>query len=313
MGNRLTDAKLRASLVAVRCAPPRFWDTDCMADEPFNPLRRAIVRNVRAVFNDTASGERPVPPSDEALFVRDTPIRMVHADVTAMMVGGVSALLLQMLHPHALRGVLDHSTFRTDLHGRLRRTARFIAVTTYGHRDEAEHAIARVNSIHRSVTGTLPDGTPYSATEPSVLAWVHLAEATSFLDAHLRYVRPAMPQAERDHYFAQFAEIARRLHADPVPTSESEARVLMRDMRSDLQGSADARTVAAEILSPVGQRGASRALQPLLARAAVDLLPRFAVSMLGLRKPALSAVPVRAGTAAIGHTLRWAFGSQRRE
>ncbi len=284
-----------------------------MPSDPPHPLRRAIVRNVRAVFNDPAAGEQPVAPSDEALFAPDTPIRMVHADVTAMMVGGISALLLQMLHPHALRGVLDHSTFRSDLHGRLRRTARFIAVTTYGHRDDAEKSIARVNAIHRTVMGQLPDGTPYSATEPSVLAWVHLAEATCFLDAHLRYVRPAMLRRDRDIYFAQFAEIARRLHADPVPTTEDEARDMMREMRGDLEGSADARQVAAEILSPRGQSGAALAVQPLLAAAAVDLLPNFAISMLGLRRPLLSALPVRAGTFAMGRTLRWAFGSQQRK
>lgn len=284
-----------------------------MTAETRHPIRRAIVRNVRGIFNDRAAGEQPIAPSDQALFAADTPIRTVHADVTAMMVGGISALLLQMLHPHALRGVLDHSTFRSDLHGRLRRTARFIAVTTYGHRDEAEKAIARVNAIHRSVTGYLPDGTPYSATDPSVLAWVHLAEATCFLDAHLRYVRPAMPRRDRDLYFAQFAQIARRLHADPVPDTEREARAMMRDMRAGLKGGAEARNVAAGILSSGGQGGAAQAVQPLLAAAAVDLLPPFAVSMLGLRRPMLSALPVRAGTFAMGSTLRWAFGSRRRK
>ena len=252
-------------------------------------------------------------PSDQALFAPDTPIRVVHADVTAMMVGGITALLLQMLHPHALRGVLDHSTFRSDLHGRLRRTARFIAVTTYGHRDEAEKAIARVNAIHRSVKGVLPDGTPYSATDPEVLAWVHLAEATSFLDAHLRYVRPSMPRSDRDRYFAQFAEIARRLHAAPVPTSEDKARAMLRDMRANLEGSADARSVAAEILSPRGRGGAALAVQPLLGGAAVDLLPSFAIDMLGLRRPTLSALPLRAGTFAMSKTLRWAFAGLRRD
>lgn len=284
-----------------------------MPTKPDHPLRRAIVRNVRAIFNDTASGEQPVAPSDQALFAPDTPIRVVHADVTAMMVGGMTALLLQMLHPHALRGVLDHSTFRSDLHGRLRRTARFIAVTTYGHREEAEKAIARVNAIHRSVKGVLPDGTPYSATDPEVLAWVHLAEATSFLDAHLRYVRPSMPRSDRDRYFAQFAEIARRLHAAPVPTSEDKARALLRDMRGNLEGSADARSVAAEILSPRGRGGAALAVQPLLGGAAVDLLPSFAIDMLGLRRPTLSALPLRAGTFAMSKTLRWAFAGLRRD
>ena len=164
---------------------------------PADFLRRRLVGQVRGVLNDVAAGQQPVALSDEALFERDSPIRMVHAGVVSMLVGGIRSLLLQMLHPHALQGVLDHSDFRADMHGRLRRTARFIAVTTFAHRDDAMAAIDRVNRIHTRVSGTLPDGTPYSATDPRTLAWVHVAEATSFLEAYLAIVRPALPPTER--------------------------------------------------------------------------------------------------------------------
>ena len=86
------------------------------------------------------------------------------------------------------------------MHGRLRRTAKFIAVTTFAHRDEAMKAIERVNRIHSKVSGTLPDGTPYSATNPRTLAWVHVTEASSFLAGYLRHVRPDMPGYEQDEY-----------------------------------------------------------------------------------------------------------------
>ena len=46
-----------------------------------------------------------------------------------------------------LAGVWDHSNFRADMHGRLRRTARFIAMTTYGGREEAEGVIGRVRRM----------------------------------------------------------------------------------------------------------------------------------------------------------------------
>jgi uncharacterized protein (DUF2236 family) len=280
---------------------------DSLAElSPSRALRRRLVHQVRATFNDLEAGERPVQPSDEALFERGSPIRMVHADVVAMMVGGMRGLLLQMLHPHALRGVLDHSGFRADMHGRLRRTARFIAVTTFGHRDEAENAVERVNRIHARVEGTLADGTPYSARNPETLAWVHLAEATSFLEAHLRYVRPSMPVAEQDAYFRQFAVIARKLHADPVPESRKEAEDMMRTMREQLRADEETRAVARLI---VGQRpGGAAAVQPLLAAAAIDLLPPYARAMLGLRSPGVTAFPVRAATYGLGRTLRWAFG-----
>ena len=52
------------------------------------PIRRALVKQVRATFNDQSKGERPVPASDDALFPRGSVIRRVHGDVTSMMVGG---------------------------------------------------------------------------------------------------------------------------------------------------------------------------------------------------------------------------------
>ena len=269
-------------------------------------LRLKLVEQVRGVFNDVESGQQPVPPSDEALFAKDTPIRMVHADIVAMMVGGIRGLLLQMLHPHALQGVLDHSNFRSDMHGRLRRTARFIAVTTFGHRDDAQAAIGRVNRIHAAVGGTLPDGSPYSASDPRVLAWVHVAEATSFLAAYLRHVRPDMPGAEQDEYYRQFAAIALALGADPVPTNRAEAEAIFRELRGDLSASPDAREVADLVLDQ-RPKGAPPAVQALLGAEAVALLPPFARSMLGLERPGLAAIPARAATWGMGKTLRWAF------
>ena len=273
---------------------------------PVEALRTGLVRSVRALFHDAAAGERPVQPSDQALFERDSPIREIHADIVAMMVGGMRGLLLQMLHPAALQGVLDHSDFRADMHGRLRRTARFIAVTTYGHRDEAEQAIARVNRIHGAVAGHLPDGSPYSARDQQTLAWVHLAEATSFLEAHLRYVNPRMPLDQQDAYFRQFAVIAEKLDAAPVPRSQEEAKHLELDMRPALCATDATREVARLIIAQ-RPRGIA-AVQPLLAAAAIDLLPPYARTMLGLKPPSPAAIPVRAATYGVGRTMRWTFG-----
>ena len=269
-------------------------------------IRLKLVDNVRAVFNDNASGQEPVPPSDDALFERDTPIRMVHADVVGMMVGGIRGLLLQMLHPHALQGVLDHSDFRQAAHGRLRRTARFIAVTTFGERDAAMSAIERVNRIHTRIGGTLPDGTPYSAQNPRTLAWVHVAEATSFLAAYLRHVKPDMSRADQDEYYRQFAVIARALGADPVPETKSQAQAIFAELRKDLTTSPEAREIADWVLNQ-RPKGAPPGAQALIGAEAIALLPSFARPMLGVERPLLAALPARAATWGMGKTLRWAF------
>jgi uncharacterized protein (DUF2236 family) len=273
---------------------------------PSELIRRRLVGKVRGVLNDVEGGQQPVALSDEALFKRDSPIRMVHSGVVSMMVGGIRSLLLQMLHPHALQGVLDHSDFRADMHGRLRRTARFIAVTTFAHRNNAMAAIERVNRIHANVSGALPDGTRYSANDPRTLAWVHVAEATSFLEAYLVYVRPAMSLAEQDEYFRQFAVIARALGADPVPATRGEAEALVAELRGDLATSRAAREVARLVLTQRPQ-GAPVAVQRALGTAAVDLLPAYARTMLGLDRPRLSALPARMATRTMSQTLRWAF------
>ncbi|MGA3249986.1 MAG: oxygenase MpaB family protein, partial [Paraburkholderia sp.] len=121
------------------------------------------------------------PPGDPGLFGPEAVCWKVHADFTSMMTGGISALLLQALHPLALAGVWDHSSFRTDILGRLRRTATFIAGTTYGNRRDALALIERVKQIHLGVAGTAPGGRPYQASDPALLTWVHVAEVSSFL------------------------------------------------------------------------------------------------------------------------------------
>ena len=271
-------------------------------------LRRGIVQQVRAVFNDQARGERPVVRSPNALFQPGSVVWRVHGDVTTMMVGGVAALLLQMLHPAVLAGVWDHSDFRRDMLGRLRRTARFIALTTYGARDEAEAMIAKVRAIHDHVDGTLPDGTPYRAGDPRLLAWVHVSEAVSFLDAWIRYSEPAMSAADQDRYFDEFARIAEALGAEPVPHNRAEAEALIAAMRPELTVDDRTREVAAMVLGQQARSLSAMPVQALTFQAAVDLLPGWARRMHGLAGPRLTRPLVRAGTFGIARTLRWAFG-----
>src|SRR6478735_10962425 len=93
------------------------------------------------------------PPGDAGLFGPDSATWRVHADFPGMLSGGLCALMLQVLHPLALAGVWDHSNFRADLVGRLRRTTTFVAGTTYAARADAEQLIARVARIHTQVRG----------------------------------------------------------------------------------------------------------------------------------------------------------------
>jgi uncharacterized protein (DUF2236 family) len=274
-----------------------------------SPLRRALVRQVRATFNDQAKGETPVPASSDALFPPGSVIRRVHGDVTSMMVGGIAALLTQMLHPQALGGVWDHSDVHEDMLGRLRRTARFIATTTYADRDKAEAAIARVKAIHEQVRGKLPDGTDYRATDPRLLAWVHVAGAVNFLKSWRRYVDPRMSRADQDIYFAESGEIARRLDADPVPRTRAEAEQLIAEFSAELRADERTRVLRDLVLKAPAQSIAEAPVQRLLMNAAVDLMPAFAREMHGLSRPMISPI-IRGATYGIAQTIRWAFADE---
>jgi len=274
------------------------------------PVRRALVRQVRSTFNDQSRGEKPVPASDEALFPPGAVIRRVHGDVTSMMVGGIAALLTQMLHPAALGGVWDHSDVAEDQLGRLRRTARFIALTTFGHRDDALGAIARVKAIHEQVSGALPDGTRYRATDRLLLAWVHVAGAINFLEGWRRYAEPQMSLVDQDRYFAESGEIARLLDADPVPATRAEAERLVHEFQRDLRADRRTRAFRDLVLKAPAKSLGEAPLRLLLMNAAVDLMPRFAREMHGLARP-LAPPFVRGATFGIAQTIRWAFAGER--
>lgn len=287
--------------------PPHPFSLDRFA----LPVRRAIASGVVGLFNDRSRGEAPVARSPDSLFAEGSVVRRVHGDVASMMIGGVSGLLLQMLHPAVLAGVWDHSNFRSDMHGRLRRTARFISTTTYGHRDDARSLIERVRRIHDQVAGVLPDGRPYAASDPALLAWVHATETTSFLAAWRRYSDPMIPAADQDRYFAEMAQIGEALGADPVPRSRQEARQVIEAMRPHLLVDTRTTEVARLVLN---QRAPSLAAEPVMAlimQAGVDLLPPWARRMHGLRGASLRAPLVRTGAFGVAQTLRWAFAGKR--
>lgn len=275
--------------------------------DPARALKTAITGRVVALFNDRSRGEAPVVRRPDGLFGPGSVAWRVHGDVTSMMIGGVSSLLLQMLHPAVLAGVWDHSGFRTDMQGRLRRTARFIALTTYGGRAEAEAVIARVRRIHDQVRGTLPDGTPYAANDPALLAWVHVTESMSFLNAWRRYAEPRMVASAQDRYVAEVAEIARALGADPVPRDRAAALRLIEEFRPLLRTDARTRDVRAVVLNAASADPLTAPVQAMGNQAAIDLLPEWARRMHGLSNPALGRPLLRAGMFGVARTLRWAF------
>ncbi|MDT9599316.1 oxygenase MpaB family protein [Sphingosinicella rhizophila] len=270
-------------------------------------VRQAIQRQIHDFVGfGTGVVDLDLPKGDPGLFGPGTMAWRVHADFTSMMIGGVAALLLQMLHPRALAGVWDHSDFRRDMPGRLRRTAQFVSGTTYGATGQALQLIERVRSIHDRVHGTLPDGSSYSANDPDLLTWVHVAEVSSFMRAHMRYHQPHLSKAEQDEYFAQTATIAERLGATCVPRSRPGIQAYLHSIRPELRHDSRTREVARALLDQPAPRLAAKPFGQVVLKAGIDLLPDWAAEMHGFRL-GIDRHAARAGARSFGAVLRWAL------
>ncbi|MCW2290957.1 uncharacterized protein (DUF2236 family) [Pseudomonas sp. BIGb0408] len=249
------------------------------------------------------------PKGDPGLFGPDSVCWRIHGDFTSMLIGGVSALLLQALHPLALAGVWDHSNFREDLLGRLRRTGQFVSGTTFASRDDADWLIDKVKRIHLHVVGTAPYGRPYAASDPHLLTWVHVAEVYSFLQAHLRYLNPRMSEADQDRYYAEIALVAERLGAAEVPRNRAQIAAYLERMREQLLCDERSREILRILLAAPAPSRLAAPVGQLFLQAGIDLLPGWAQSMLDQRMTPLRSRLTRSGVHAIAPIIRWAVRS----
>ena len=244
------------------------------------PAAAPVRRWVLGAFPRGQSGiDYDLPHGDPGLFGPDSVTWRIHGDFPGMLAGGLAALMLQALHPRALAGVYEHSNFRQDLVGRLRRTTAFVAGTSYASTAEAQRLIARVRGIHAHVRGALADGTPYAADDPDLLTWVHVTEAHGFLQGYRRYCRPVPPEMA-DRYFDEGRRVAQALGAREVPASQAQVEAYFAAMRPQLRfdgRSREVMDVLAQVRLPVPVAGLSRAV---FLGAGAALLPDWARTLL---------------------------------
>lgn len=268
-------------------------------------LERAIGRHAPELVTD------PYPRVSEAerWFSADRPVREVNDDC-AMFVGGITAVLLQSMHPLVMAAVADHSGYRHDPWGRLQRTSYFIGATTFGSPAHARAAIARVQAIHEHITGTAPDGRPYAASDPHLLRWVHVAEITAFLAAYTAYGEGQLDQAGRDGYVADMAKVAIELGIPDPPRTEAEVAATLDRYRPELAGTPQAREAARFLLFKPPLPLIIRPVYGGVAAAAISLLPPWAKRELGLPSlPVAEAVLIRpAGHLAV-KAIRWGISA----
>jgi uncharacterized protein (DUF2236 family) len=193
----------------------------------------------------------PLDAPDPGLFGPGSVTWRVHAD-PLMGLAGLRALLLQALHPVALAGVTQNSSFREDPWGRLLRTAEYVGTVTYGSTPEAARAGARVRGVHRRVRGIdNRTGRAFRATDTDLLLWVHCCEVESFVSTAHRGGLSLDDDDVNDYYAEQVrsAELV-GIPASLVPDSSAAMERYFRERRPELVAGKEARQVARFILVP---------------------------------------------------------------
>lgn len=200
-----------------------------------------------------------------------------------LLLGGTAALLMQVAHPLVAAGVDQHSDFRRDPLGRLRRTLNTTLAVVFGEDGDVRAAIARMNRVHARVRGVTVTGRAYHAMDADLLLWVQTTLVLTSLRCYELVMGP-LSAADREAYWRETKPIAALLGIPPrqlPPTiadlERYERAMLERVVRPD----ATARAVARDVLRP-SSRLPALAYWPSDAVAA-GFLPLTLRATLGLR------------------------------
>jgi uncharacterized protein (DUF2236 family) len=221
------------------------------------------------------------PPGEAALIPAQSVSWRVFNNPVTVFIGGVAAVILELAEPCVRTGVWEHSRFRKDPVGRLRRTGAAAMLTVYGARSIATPMIERVARIHAAISGVTPCGVKFTAADPALLTWVQATASYGFIAAYGEYARP-LGDLEIDAFFEEGLAAAHLYGAVDAPRSMRELECLFASMQGRLQGS----SILFEFLdllraAPVLPRPLAW-MQSMLIRAAVDIVPGWARARLGL-------------------------------
>ncbi len=223
------------------------------------------------------------PKGEEALIGPDSVSWRIFKNPISLFIGGVTAVLLEFADPRVRTGVWEHSTFRKDPVGRLKRTGAAAMITVYGAKSVAATMIGGVRRMHDRVEGKTPSGEPYRANDPELLNWVQATASYGFLEAYSSYVH-RISDADKDRYYREARGSAALYGATSPPASAAEFRALFERASARFERS----DIVFEFLNIMREAeafpGLARYGQRPLIRAAVELVPQRARDILGLGK-----------------------------
>jgi uncharacterized protein (DUF2236 family) len=136
--------------------------------------------------------------------------RRVHGERSVGLLYGQRALLIGALEPLTYTGTMLSTRSGDRPFERLARTAKIQETIFLGSREEADAALAKVQRLHETIEGELPEaagahpaGTAYSAFEPELMLWTLAVIADSGREMYETLVRPLDPD-ERERLWRDY-------------------------------------------------------------------------------------------------------------
>jgi uncharacterized protein (DUF2236 family) len=246
---------------------------------------------------------------DHGLFGPESVTWRVMAE-PVQLVGGFRAMLMQGLHPRAMRGVIQNSALLdpAEAWSRFQRTTEFVRVRTYGTQAEVARAGARVRKIHATLTAYDPDRDErFRLDDPDALLWVHVGEVDSYLTV-ARRAGVALSDDDADRFVSEqrrAAEIVGLRH-DDVPGSVAEMKAYIREERPGLYFVPEAvHPLRVSLNAPLPLKLAPlKPAFPLITLLAFATLPRWARKLYGLPATPLEDVWATVTLKALHHGIQ---------
>jgi uncharacterized protein (DUF2236 family) len=235
----------------------------------------------------------------------------INGDLASVLSAGMAAIIMEVLHPSVMAGVFQQSSYETQPLRRARNTLGYVMRTTFGNTEAATAVIERVKKVHSRIEGTRPDGIPYRALDPELIAWVHTCIPWAVMEGFARYRRP-LTTAERDQYLREQAPIGRLGGADWVPETMAELDEYVERMRplmsmnEQLTSFMEFVTGAQEGPFQVGRMSQAQKRSDLAA--SMTLMPTWAQKLTGTyRSPTTQRLVLLPSAHLQARLIRWAY------
>jgi uncharacterized protein (DUF2236 family) len=134
---------------------------------------------------------------------------------------GLSAGLLQLMHPGLGAGVVQHSAFFTEPWDRIVRSIPEIIGVIYD--EEPERTGERVRDYHRRIKGIDDQGRRYSALRPETYWWAHATFQFAVEQLVDRFDTHRLDESGREELYQEGLEWYRRYGVSPRPVPPDRA------------------------------------------------------------------------------------------